>query len=410
MHSAGVLRLKPPAEVLNPHPMLDRGLLDPYLQLRQPLADLLYPNVSAQDSQRLRHRLVQLFRGDLDDILGAAQIAAGDQAGKEGHAETMIRLVFATEYRTRMRAADDRPVSLSSLPARLPFIFEPQEPHGRVGAAGTAASTCGKGSIIGAEKPFGIWPTFFVTMFEGLQAPDFHNAKQQLRSTGCLGKVDKKGQELHTQAKLSLLHVGEVTDEFIEVLPTNAKGKHPYLRYDKLDALWKQRDFVKEEISKPQGKGINKMAGQIWSESNLRPDTANESYYWAVVSERMKGEEGLLGLDSDYEAAEGKPHLVQHLRRERDRTLARKKKQAVLKLMGRLACEACGFDFAVRYLDLGRNFCEVHHRTLLAKGPTINNLDDLAILCSNCHRTIHLTEPMESVDTFRKRFSQAAVI
>jgi 5-methylcytosine-specific restriction protein A len=152
------------------------------------------------------------------------------------------------------------------------------------------------------------------------------------------------------------------------------------------------------------------MAGQIWSESNLRPDPTNESYYWAVVSERMKGEEGLLGLDSDYEAAEGKPHLVQHLRRERDRTLAKKKKQAVLKLMGRLACEACGFDFAVRYLDLGRNFCEVHHRTLLAKGPTINNLDDLAILCSNCHRMIHLTEPMESVDTFRRRFSQAAVI
>src|ERR1039458_7271764 len=40
------LRLQPPPEILHPHPMLDRGgLLDAHLQLRQPLADLLYPHI-----------------------------------------------------------------------------------------------------------------------------------------------------------------------------------------------------------------------------------------------------------------------------------------------------------------------------------------------------------------------------
>src|ERR1022692_3691634 len=46
------LRLQPPAEVLHPHPVLDRGLLDTHLQLRQPLADLLYPDIPAQDGAR----------------------------------------------------------------------------------------------------------------------------------------------------------------------------------------------------------------------------------------------------------------------------------------------------------------------------------------------------------------------
>jgi predicted HNH restriction endonuclease len=212
----------------------------------------------------------------------------------------------------------------------------------------------------------------------------------------------KKDQDLHTQARRSPLHVCDVTSDYIEVLP---KDQHKVrLDYDHLDALWQHRDIVNDEISKPRGKGkvsLNTMANRIWKENRLKPDNTNESYYWAVVCTRMQGEEGLLGLDSDYEAAEGNPRLVQHLLRERNRTLVVKKKQAVLDALGNLACEACGFDFAERYQDLGKDFCEVHHRILLAKGRT--NLRQLAILCSNCHRMIHRTDPMEPIETFQKR-------
>jgi len=86
VHSAGVFPWLPNhrSEILHPHPMLDGGLLDAHLQLRQPFADLLHPDVPAQDSQRLRHRLVEGFGGHLDRVLGAGQIATGDQAGAEG--------------------------------------------------------------------------------------------------------------------------------------------------------------------------------------------------------------------------------------------------------------------------------------------------------------------------------------
>ena len=76
VHSAGVFpcdsshRLK--SFIL--HPMLDGGLLDAHLQLRQPLADLLHPDVPAQDSQSLRHRLVEGFGGHLDRVLGAGVV------------------------------------------------------------------------------------------------------------------------------------------------------------------------------------------------------------------------------------------------------------------------------------------------------------------------------------------------
>lgn len=147
------------------------------------------------------------------------------------------------------------------------------------------------------------------------------------------------------------------------------------------------------------------MANQVWKEAYLTVDSTNESYYWAVVSERMKKEGGLLGLDSDYEAAEGRPSLQGHLKRERVRALVERKKRDALQATGKLACEACGFDYAKRYADLGNQFCEIHHRVSLGKGERITKLAELAILRSNCHRMIHRTDPMESVETFRKRLS-----
>jgi predicted HNH restriction endonuclease len=215
----------------------------------------------------------------------------------------------------------------------------------------------------------------------------------------------RSGQVLRTHARQSTLRVSSITDHHVEILAKN--NRKVRLDYDHLDALWKQRERVDAETTKPQGKGkvsLNTMSDRVWQEAGLSRDSTNESYYWAVVCERREGEAGLLGLDSDYDAAEGEPVLRRHLQYERNRVLVKRKKQAVLKLTGRLACEACGFDYAERYLDLGRDFCEVHHGKPLAKREErITNLDDLYILCSNCHRMIHRTDPMESVEIFRRR-------
>lgn len=97
--------------------------------------------------------------------------------------------------------------------------------------------------------------------------------------------------------------------------------------------------------------------------------------------------------------SEGGRRLVFHLKRGRNRALVEEKKSAVLKAKGNLSCEVCDFDFSTSYGRLGEGFCEVHHLIpLSASSESITTtLSDLAVLCSNCHRIIHRSEPMLSV-------------
>lgn len=104
-------------------------------------------------------------------------------------------------------------------------------------------------------------------------------------------------------------------------------------------------------------------------------------------------------IDLPSVGTEGNPRLVSHFRRERDRAIVETKKAATLNATGRLCCEVCGFDFAATYGAYGEGFCEVHHLVPLsaASDSVTTTLDDLAILCSNCHRIIHRSDPMLSV-------------
>lgn len=80
-----------------------------------------------------------------------------------------------------------------------------------------------------------------------------------------------------------------------------------------------------------------------------------------------------------------------HKVRERDYKITISKKQHVFNTTGKLACEACIFEFEPYYGEIGKGFIECHHRTPLAsfKVSTKTGLDDLALVCSNCHRMLH---------------------
>ena len=119
----------------------------------------------------------------------------------------------------------------------------------------------------------------------------------------------------------------------------------------------------------------------------------------------------LLDIDDPTTGFEGATKLVTHLRRERNRAIVEAKKAEILKTKGSLCCEACSFDFLATYGVLGKDFCEVHHRiplsdTLVSVQTT---LEDLAILCSNCHRIIHRSAPMLSVAELAKLVIQTRI-
>lgn len=109
--------------------------------------------------------------------------------------------------------------------------------------------------------------------------------------------------------------------------------------------------------------------------------------------------EALPDVDCPPATTEGAARFVRHLRRERNRSIVDAKRASVMRAKGRLSCEVCSFDFTATYGLHGEGFCEVHHLTALsAANDTVNTeLADLAVLCSNCHRIIHRTDPMLSV-------------
>ena len=91
----------------------------------------------------------------------------------------------------------------------------------------------------------------------------------------------------------------------------------------------------------------------------------------------------------------------QHKRLERNRKLAKAAKE----LHG-YNCQACTFNFALKYGVIGKDFIEAHHLSSLSKYKgTVIELDprlDFAVLCPNCHRMIHRTENPGDMTAFKK--------
>lgn len=100
-------------------------------------------------------------------------------------------------------------------------------------------------------------------------------------------------------------------------------------------------------------------------------------------------------------AQEGQLKLVQHGRRERSPSLRRKRIELV---GGQPRCEACAFDFTETYGKRGKGFIECHHVIpLSAVDPaTPTKLEDLALLCANCHRMVHAKRPWLSIEELKQ--------
>jgi len=84
---------------------------------------------------------------------------------------------------------------------------------------------------------------------------------------------------------------------------------------------------------------------------------------------------------------EGKLKIVTLSTKERHRAL----RNLALALRGD-RCEICGFDFAKEYGEFAKYCLEVHHLKLLSsakKRGLTSTVDDVIVVCPNCHRALH---------------------
>ena len=90
--------------------------------------------------------------------------------------------------------------------------------------------------------------------------------------------------------------------------------------------------------------------------------------------------------DENLVFSEGKLRLVAHYARERNPAIIKLKKQKAI-ADNILFCEICNFSFVKTY---NIDFIECHHKTPISEtGETETRLQDLALVCANCHRMLH---------------------
>jgi len=93
-----------------------------------------------------------------------------------------------------------------------------------------------------------------------------------------------------------------------------------------------------------------------------------------------------------------------HLYRERNRGVVLKAKAIRLEIDPLLRCEVCGFSFLEKYGPIGEGFIEAHHKIPISelKEGGHTKVEDIALLCSNCHRMIHSGDKTSTLTELKK--------
>lgn len=211
--------------------------------------------------------------------------------------------------------------------------------------------------------------------------------------------------------KTNPLHTSEKNPEIVALsnllnkLPIHAKAETDTNFRNPNGVYMKLCNFLRFE---PTYSGVGLKAGSkldevIWNE--FAGNRAMLEQVACAIKENYEQVEPPQTLEEelsqeDEEFAEGRILSVIHRRRERNRLLIVKKKNEVFKNTGKLACEACNFEYFEKYGEIGKGFTECHHINPVSElspgGKT--KLSELAILCANCHRIIHRTRPWLSVE------------
>lgn len=149
------------------------------------------------------------------------------------------------------------------------------------------------------------------------------------------------------------------------------KGKHSYLQID--NSLVKEGNYL-EEIT-----NIDSKKQEV--DSNVKEKQSIE-----------------------LEFIEGKSKIVVHEQKERNPKLINNAKILFKQKHGKVYCEVCNFDFEDIYGELGEGYIEAHHKIPISElnGEQETKIEDIALVCSNCHRMLHRKKTTISIEELKK--------
>ena len=127
----------------------------------------------------------------------------------------------------------------------------------------------------------------------------------------------------------------------------------------------------------------------------LKADNKNHTFWELNLNNEFQSNDELSG-----EFPEGRIIERKHVVRERNPIIISIVKANFKKKHGRLFCQACNFDFEKIYGPIGKNFIEAHHTIPISemKPGDKTKPEDIALLCSNCHKMVHKKRPWLSME------------
>ena len=257
-----------------------------------------------------------------------------------------------------------------------------------------------------------------------LMPEDFHGGQptaRRLRNLGFTVKEPDKRNPTWSRDELILAF-----DVYMRHRPIIPGDRHP----DVLELSTLLRDLAEQtqSLSSATFRNANGVAMKLQNFRRLDPDQngkglraggSGEQEVWSLFEQApqrltasaaairaavLAGDLEQVPFEFDgREAEEGRVLTRLHAFRERDPRIVKRRKEQALLRDGRLACEVCAFDFGLAYGARGEGYIECHHlRPVCELAPgDRTRMEDLALLCANCHRIIHAARPWLTLDELK---------
>ncbi len=128
---------------------------------------------------------------------------------------------------------------------------------------------------------------------------------------------------------------------------------------------------------------------------------------WEAHVETVRGYRPATRLEGELDEEdfpEGPEIWRLHRSFERNQRLIQRCKTAALEGGKKLICTVCDFDFFATYGEIGKGFIECHHLIPLHELPSLRRtrVEDMALVCSNCHRMLHRRRPCLQLSVLRQ--------